>query len=394
MLEIKDKKNCSGCSACCSICPVNAIEMIEDNEGFVYPIIEQEKCTKCGLCKKICPCINDKENKNTSKPQVLAAWSLDNKNKEQSSSGGCFYELAKYILKKNGCVAGAGFDEKLNIVHKIIDDEENLIELKGSKYVQSNIGDTYIKVKEALKNEKMVLFVGTPCQVAGLYSFLQYIEYDNLYTADLICHGVPSPKVYRKYLDELSNKYNSKPNKVNFRSKISGWKKYSMQIDFDNSQTYVKSSNEDIFMRGFLKNIYLRPSCHACKFAKIPRIADITLGDFWGIGEKDSRLDDDTGTSELIINSEKGKKILNEVKENLYLEEIDLEYGIKVNPCLVGSAKKSLQREKFFKELDKKSFEKLSEKYIIKEELFKKIYILILNILSKIKRKLIKLIKR
>ena len=389
-----EKNKCTGCTACYSICPVNAIEMKEDNEGFIYPVIDENKCTKCGICEKTCPCINEKKNKNINIPKVLAAWSLDNKNKEQSSSGGCFYELAKYILKNKGIVVGAGFDNELNIVHKIIDDEENIIELKGSKYVQSHIGDTYIKIKEALKQGQLVLFVGTPCQVAGLYSFLRNKEYDNLYTADLICHGVPSPKVYKKYLDELSIKYNAKPIKVNFRSKSSGWKKFSMKIDFDNSQTYIKDLNEDLFMRGFLNNIYLRPSCYECKFAQIPRIADLTLGDFWGIGEKNPKLDDDTGTSELIINSEKGKKLLNEVKENLYMEEIDLEYGIKVNPCLVGSVKEPKQRKLFFDELDNKSFEKLIKKYIIKEKILYRIYILVMRILYKIKRVLIKLIKR
>lgn len=394
MLEIKHKKDCTGCSACYSICPVNAIELQEDNEGFCYPVIDEKKCIKCNICEKKCPCINGDKSSKIEKPQVLAAWSLDNKNKEQSSSGGCFYELAKYVLKNNGVVVGAGFNKELDVIHKLVDNEERLIELKGSKYVQSYIGDTYSKVKEALKEDKKVLFVGTPCQVAGLYSFLGNQENNNLYTADLICHGVPSPKVYRKYLEELCTKYNAKATNINFRSKISGWKKFSMKIDFDNAQTYLKSLNEDLFMKGFLNNIYLRPSCYDCKFAKIPRVADITLGDFWGIGDKKSELDDDTGTSELIINSDKGRKLLSEIKENLYIEEIDLEYGIKVNPCLVGSVKEPKQRKRFFEEVDKKSFETLCKKYNVKEKFLYKTYIVIVRILSKIKRVMVSLIKK
>lgn len=386
MLKIKDKKECTGCSACFNICPTKAISMEEDEEGFVYPKIDETKCIKCGLCEKTCPCINEIKNNNYSKPNVLAAWSLDNDNKKTSSSGGCFYEMAKYVINQGGVVIGAGFDENLNVIHKIATNIDELFELKGSKYVQSKIGNCYIKVKEYLNDNKLVLFVGTPCQVAGMYSYLKNKEYKNLYTADLICHGVPSTKVYRKYLEEISNSCNSKPLKITFRDKSNGWKKYRVKIDFK-EKSYIKNASEDIYMRAFLSNICLRPSCYDCKFSKIPRIADITLGDFWGINNIDSKLDNDTGTSELVINSERGKKLLSNINENIFMKEVELDSGIKYNPCLVGSVKMPEKRKDFFKDLDIKSLNELEKKYFPKRNVM-------IRVIGKIKGKIYSIIKK
>jgi len=385
MIEIKNKKKCTGCSACCSICPTKAISMLEDNEGFVYPVIDEAKCIKCGACKKICPCLNNIESTNFDVPTVLAAWSLDSRNKETSSSGGCFYELAKYVINQGGLVVGAAFDEDLNVVHKVVDNIVGLNELKGSKYVQSRIGDCYIKVKKYLDEYKKVLFVGTPCQVAGLYAFLKNNQYDNLYTADLICHGVPSTKVYRKYLEELSKKYKSKPISLTFRDKSSGWKRYKFKINFENKQ-YIKSASYDIYMRAFLSNICLRPSCYECKFSKLPRVADITLGDFWGIENIDAKLDDDTGTSELVINSQKGKEMLSNVEDNIFVKEVKLEDGIKYNPCLVTSSKMLEKRGQFFIDLDNNSLSKLEKKYFPKRPF-------VIIFASKIKNNIYRIIK-
>lgn len=387
MLKIKDKKECTGCSACYSICPTKAISMQKDEEGFTYPIIDESKCVNCGLCKKICPCINDIENANLKIPTMLAAWSVDSKNKETSSSGGCFYELAKYVIKLGGLVVGAGFDKELNVVHKIADRIDDLFELKGSKYVQSSLGDCYTKVKEYLDNNKIVLFVGTPCQVAGLYAFIKNKEYNNLYTADLICHGVPSSKVYRKYLEELKEKYNSKPTEISFRDKTYGWKKFSVKVIFEGNLKYIKDLGNDKFMRAFLSNICLRPSCYECKFAKLPRVADITLGDFWGVKNIDNSLDDDTGTSELVINSEKGKKLLSKIRDNIFVKELELTDGIKYNPCLIGSVNIPEKRTKFFIDLDKYSLAKLEKKYFPKRPL-------IIRIASKAKNTIYTLMKK
>lgn len=368
MLEIKEKKECTGCSACFNICPTKAISMQEDEEGFVYPKIDETKCIKCGLCEKTCPCVSEVKNINLDKPTVLASWSLDSENKLQSSSGGCFYEFAKYIIAQGGVVFGAGFDNELNVIHKLVDNIKDLAELKGSKYVQSKIGDCYVQAKKCLEEEKLVLFVGTPCQVAGLKSCLKNKQYDNLYTADLICHGVPSGKVYRKYLKEQEQKNNAKPISLTFRDKSDGWKKYKVKIEFESGK-YVKSASEDIYLRAFLSNICLRPSCYSCKFARLPRVADITLGDFWGIDSINPKLDDDTGTSELVINSEKGKELLSKVKEKVFCEEMQLEDGIKFNPCLVTSVSIPKNRKAFFEELDSLTLEELGKKYFPKDNL-------------------------
>lgn len=372
MIEIKDKKKCCGCGACFNICPKNAIKMISDKEGFLYPKVDTEKCIKCGLCKKVCPILNDNRNNNFYNPKQYAAWSNDDKNRLSSSSGGLFYELANFILTNNGVVFGAGFDNELNVIHKVANNVEDLFELKCSKYVQSNLNDCYLNVKEMLSSEYKVLFVGTPCQVAGLYSFLRNKEYKNLYTIDFVCHGVPSPKVYRKHLSELESKFNCKAQHVYFRDKSNGWKKFNFKVEFENNKIYKKNLCEDLFIRGFLKNMYLRPSCHECKFSKIPRVSDITLGDFWGINSISNKLDDDKGTSQVLINSDKGKYLFDSVFSNIFISEVDLEFGKKVNPCLISSVNPDKNRDKFFKDLDKNDMKTLEKKYFPKPNFIKK----------------------
>lgn len=385
MLKIKNKKDCTGCSACYSTCPTQAIAMIEDDEGFVYPQIDETKCIKCGLCEKTCPCIKEKKNNNYIKPKILAAWSLDKDNKLESSSGGCFYELAKYVLKQGGAVIGAGFDNELNVIHKVAESKEELLELKGSKYVQSKIDNAFINAKNILKKDRFLLFVGTPCQVAGLYAYLGNNKFDKLYTADLICHGAPSPKVYRKYLNEIKAKYKTKPTKISFRDKTYGWKRYSMKIIF-NDKVYIERASENSYIRGFLSDLYLRPSCYDCKFSKLPRIGDITLGDFWGINNIESDLDDDIGTSELIINSDKGEYLMEKINSSVFVKEMDLDAGTKYNPSLICSSKEPKKRVEFFEQLDKQTFDKLSKRYFPKRAF-------IIRIVGKVKNKLHSFIK-
>ena len=383
MVKIKNKKDCSGCSACYSICPVNAIEMRQDNEGFYYPIIN-DNCIKCGACNKVCPCLNTKVNNNKERPEVFAAWSLDYNNKLESSSGGCFFEIAKYIIGKGGVVVGAAYDKQLNVIHKIVKTEQELICLRGAKYVQSTIGNIFREIMDHIKQDKMVFFVGTPCQVAGLNSYLGYKKNDKLYTADLICHGVPSPKVYNKYLLELERKYKSKPIKMNFRDKTTGWNRYSLKVEFENGKKILDNIQENVYMRGFLQNIYLRPSCYDCKFRGFPRVADFTLGDFWRIKEKKENLDDDTGTSELIVNSVKAEALLNEMHNSIHREQIDLDFGIKVNHCLNHNVKQPENRDSFFKELDNQTLFKLSKKYFKRTSIYVLTKIRIKRMLKKI----------
>lgn len=365
-----DKKGCTGCGACYNICPKNAITMQVDEEGFKYPMIDKEKCINCKLCEKICPVLNKVKKEEQELTNVIAAYTKNDEERTISSSGGIFFELADIILAKKGAIVGAGYDEKFNVVHKIIYNKEDLKELQGSKYVQSATKDTYKETKKILENGIEVLYVGTPCQIAGLKSFLQK-DYDNLYTCDLICHGVPSPKVWQKYLSE----YKGKIQNCYFRNKDNGWNCFSMKILFDNNKFKRFKMTKDDFIRLFLNNYTLRPSCYDCKFSKIPRIADISLGDFWGVEGKYAEFNDDKGTSLILVNSEKGQELLENIKDKIiYKENCDLDYAIKCNPCICGSVKEPEKRKEFFNDLDKMKIKQLANKYLTKQSLISRIY--------------------
>lgn len=364
------KKDCTGCGACYNICPQNAIVMQTDKEGFKYPVIDKEKCINCNLCEKICPVLNKVNSNIKETPEVLAAYTKNENERRLSSSGGMFYELANFILSTQGIVIGAGYDEEFNVLHKIINTVDNLKELQGSKYVQSDTNDTYKRVKQLLKKENIVLYVGTPCQIAGLKSFLQK-DYTNLYTCDFICHGVPSPKVWQKYLSE----YNKKIKNCYFRNKDSGWNCFSMKIVLENNKYKRNKMTKDIFLRLFLNNYSLRPSCYNCKFSNIPRISDITLGDFWGVEGKYPEFNDNKGTSLVLVNSNKGQKLLENIKDKIiYRENCDLDYAIKCNPCICESVKQPEKRKEFFYDLDKMKIKQLSNKYLKRQSLIRRMY--------------------
>lgn len=383
MINIHNKSKCSGCYACYNICPKNAIEMIQDEKGFLYPKVIKEKCINCGLCDKICPIINKTEILNS--PQAFAAYNKDEKVRKESSSGGIFTLLAEKILEQEGVVFGAKFDENFNVIHSYIERKEDLEVFRGSKYVQSKIVDTYKKAEEFLKDDRLVLFTGTPCQIEGLKAFLRK-DYDNLYTQDLICHGVPSPKAWRKYLEFHEKKDGSRPMRINFRQKDDGWNLYALLLQYNNN-AYKTNHNDDLFMQTFLQNVCLRDSCYDCSFKSKHRKSDITLADFWGIDQVLPEMNDDKGTSLVIINSEKGEKLFNEIKEKLVLKETNLEKAINFNKSMIKSVVIPKTRESFFKDLDQLEFDKLAKKYTSQRSIIRRI-------LSKCKRILIKIIKR
>lgn len=393
MIEVKHKKDCCGCHACENICPKHCIEMKVDQEGFWYPEIDQTKCINCNLCEKVCPELKQYANPNALQPQALGAWNLDEQVRKQSSSGGVFTALAEWIIDQKGIIFGAGFDECLSVIHKKVTTTEELADLRGSKYTQSKIGSTYKEAKECLMQGKKILFIGTPCQIAGLYSYLQK-EYENLYTCDLVCHGVPSPKVFNRYKEYLEGKNNSRVKKVSFRDKKHGWKVFSMALDFENNSRYIKTLREDPFMLGFLKDKYLRPSCHECTFSTLPRMADISLADYWGVSEKYPELDDDKGTSLLLVNTDKGQKILASCKKQLFMQECDFAHALQHNPCIAGSVKPHPEREQFFKDLDSIPFEELIKKYMSPPSWIRRKISRVRGILGAIKRRLFKVIKR
>lgn len=379
MIQIKDKFNCSGCSACFNICPKNAIEMKEDDEGFKYPIVNKKRCINCGMCEKTCPIINKKERKN--KVKVYAAINQSSDVRMQSSSGGIFTLIAEYILEQNGIVFGAKFDNDFNVKHEFIQDKEQLKEFRGSKYVQSNIGDTYKKTKEFLEKQKYVLFTGTPCQIEGLYAYLQN-DYKKLYTQDIICHGVPSPKVWSKYLKYRKEVDNAILKKIEFKNKDDGWQNWNLKFSYE-KKAYKNSLNNDIYVQAFLKNISLRDSCYNCNFKKKNRISDITLGDFWGIQNVNPKFGDNQGTSLVIINSDKGRELFEKIINNIIYEEVDFESAIKYNTSMIKSPKKPKSRKKFFENIDNIPIDKLVKRYLPKErkiiKILRKIKTMIIN---------------
>ena len=383
MIEIKNKKDCTGCSACYSICPQNAIKMKEDEEGFKYPVVDEKKCIKCGLCMKICPMQKNEEKNNDFK--AYACKNINERERLNSSSGGIFGLIAREILNQNGIVIGATFDKENIVNHISINQIEQLPLLYGSKYVQSNMNDIYKKTKQFLAAGKKVLFTGTPCQIEGLYSFLQH-DYENLYTQDLICHGVPSPKVWKMYLEYISKKCGNKIKKIEFRNKDNGWKDFNLKITFEDNSIFEESHNTNIFMKLFLGNVILRDSCYSCKFKKIHRKSDITLADFWGIENVLPRFDDDKGVSAVLINSNKGQEIFNKIKQDLICKEVNINDIIKYNENAIESVNRNRHSKTFFSKFGEKNvdFEKLakgSTKITLLDKIDNKIY----RILKKLK---------
>ena len=385
MIEIKDKSLCSGCSACKNICPKNAIEMIEDECGFKYPKINRELCINCGLCNKVCPILNKKIGENN--PKCYACYNKDEKTRMNSSSGGIFSLLATEILNRNGVVFGAAFNNDFSLTHQYIEKIEDLDKLRTSKYLQSNIGDSYKQVKKFLNSDRYVLFTGTPCQIEGLISYLGK-NYDKLYTQDIICHGVPSPKVWKKYLEYREKIDKEKPKKINFRDKKQeGWKMFSLSFKYKEKE-YSKNQKQDLYMKAFLKDVCLRNSCYNCSFRKKQRLSDITLADYWGIEKIHPELDDNKGTSLVLVNSNKGKKLYSAINRLIISKEVTIEDAIRSNKALIKSPNLNKNRNKFFKNLDKKEFDILVKKYVPKASVTKKIQNKTKRILKSLLKKL------
>lgn len=350
-----DNTLCTGCSACLNICPISAIQMKENVEGFIEPVIDSTKCTNCGLCIKICPVLNTKYE-NNKKPDCFA-YMADDEIRKQSSSGGVFHVLANYFIKNNGYVAGAIWTDDWKVKHIVSNKIEDIEKMKKSKYLQSEIGNCYKEIKKLLDENKKVLFTGCPCQVAGLKLYLQK-EYENLFCIDILCHGVPNAKTFHKYLNENYN-FNEIKN-IDFRDKEQGWD-VTLKIEKNDGSDFFQFKKNPYTML-FLKNISLRKSCGSCKFNKLPRQGDLTLGDFWGI---DKKYNDNKGTSLVLINSSNGKKLAKLLKKNakLYVKR-DLKKTCKraINICQSLSASKN--RNKFFETYNKISIDEANARYI------------------------------
>lgn len=359
-LEIKEKKDCMGCYACLNICPEDCISMHIDDEGFWYPIVNYDECINCGLCVKVCPVINKTLVDN--EPKAYACYNKDEEIRLDSSSGGIFTLVAEEILDSGGVVFGVGFNEEFKVVHSYTEVKEELSKYRGSKYVESEIGNTYKQAKDFLKQNRNVLFTGTPCQISGLKSYLGK-NYDNLFCLDNVCHGVPSPMVWDRYLDFRSKIAGSKPKNINFRLKDEGWNSYSISFLFKNEKEYKEKSNKDLYMRAFLKDVCLRPSCYDCSFKGLNRESDITLADFWGIHNILPDIDSDKGVSLIFVNSNSGKEMLEKIKNKAVLKEVDINEAIVHNSCAIKSVEYNPKRDEFFKELNQLEFDKLVKKH-------------------------------
>ncbi len=390
METVFDKKNnCYGCGSCVQICPTIAIDLIVDKEGFSYPEINLDKCTDCGLCRKSCPIFSSVEASSEPYPQVYAIWNKNEDIRKASTSGGVFSALAEKVLSQGGVVFGAAFNDKVEVVHRGVESSDQLWSLQGSKYTQSSIGNTYKEIRVLLKDGRKVLFSGTPCQVSGLYSFLGRIN-QNLYTCDCVCHGVPSPGVFELYKAHLEKLNNSEIQRFQFRNKSSGWKNYNVTVSFKNGQHVSTNFKEDPYMRGFIGNMYLRPSCHSCKYASVQRQSDITLADFWGIDKYNPQLDDDKGTSLILLNSPRGEELLTACRDKLAIFKADLPAAIRENPSLIGPSSPNKRRSRFFTKMEYGDFPALALKFLKAPSRTQ----LLLSRCLRIPKKLVKLVLR
>lgn len=390
MKEIVSKEKCNGCHACSSVCPKNSITMQVDKEGFWYPKINQKTCIDCGLCAKTCP-VNNPVKVNREEKDVLA-YAVKNKDeiiRLKSSSGGMFTVLAKAVLDKGGVVFGAAFDKDFNVYHTYVTTEEDLEKFRGSKYVQSRIGDSYLKAEEFLKQGRYVLFTGTPCQVGGLKAYLKK-EYPNLYTQDIICHGVPSPKVWQVYLKFAVK--DKKIKEVSFRDKENGWDGFLFKITFDSGEE-LKTNSTSGYMKAFVYDYCLRNSCYQCSFKSSVRCSDFTIADYWGVNGIHPEFNDNKGTSLVFVNSMKASELFEQLKDNFDYILTDKEHAIKHNPYMVASVKRPWQREKYIQKINAKDFDEITSWTFGDPENLKNSS-LVRRIIGKIKRIVKKIIRR
>lgn len=350
-----DSSRCSGCGSCAAVCPRDCITMEYDREGFRHPRVDPERCVRCGVCESTCPIMAPLPS--SAEPKAVAAQNRDDDVRASSSSGGVFSALAERILRRGGLVCAAVYGEDFSVVHVTADTPEGVARQRGAKYPQSRAEHCFAGIRAALRRGTPVLFVGTPCQCAGLRAFLGGDD-PNLLLVDMVCHGVVSPKVWARYLQERRHldAGGASLTAVNLRSKTTGWSRYrySVRMDYADGQAYRALQGEDPLMRGFTGNLFLRPSCSGCAFKGRNRCADLTLGDYWGIWEQHPEFDDDRGTSLLLIHTAKGQGAWEQIAEQFRALETPCAEAISKNPSAVASSVPHGARERFFRDLDRK----------------------------------------
>lgn len=372
-IKIEDKKLCCGCTACYSICPKKAISMVEDEEGFLYPKVDKEKCINCGLCKKVCPILNVKKELK----QKQDGYIVSNKNNiilNQSTSGGAFSPIANYIISNGGYVFGAAFDNQFDVNHQCINNKKDLLKFRNSKYVQSNIGNTFKIAKKLLDDGKMVCYSGTPCQIEGLKKFLKK-DYNNLILVDVVCRAVPSPGIWKKYKEMLRKKY-GEISQIVFRDKKLGYQYSTMMVKFKNGKIIRNGIESDPWLRMFFSGMIIRPSCSNCKFRKKYRESDFTIWDCFNVADLSNKFDEKKGATRILIHTMKGKKIFDKIKDNYHYEQVKVDKLILGLAELKKSPKENLNKKKFYKcysnngiELAIKKFFPFSPNIILKKNI-------------------------
>lgn len=382
MIQLQQKSDCCGCNGCTQICPKQCISMKEDTEGFLYPHIDKEICIDCHLCEKVCPVIHQGSPRTTNK--VYAAKNKNEDIRLKSSSGGVFTLLAEEIIAQGGIVFGAKFNDEWEVVHGFTETKEGLADFRGSKYVQSYIGESFKEAQNFLRQGRTVLFSGTPCQIAGLKNFLRK-EYNNLITVDFICHGVPSPQIWNRYLTEtcekiivedrknsvIPNRFNGEVKScikaINFRSKILGWKKYSFFLKLKSTtlqgekdtEGFFEPLGKNIYLKGFTRNLFLRPSCYHCPSKSFKSQSDYTIADFWGIQKYYPQFNDDKGVSALFVHRDKDIFPY----EKCDIIKSSMQEVLDQNPALIKSSSPKDNRASFFRRIDKKHITPLINTY-------------------------------
>lgn len=359
MIQVQDKRECCGCTACASICNHEAIHMQVDEMGFKYPVVDISKCVECGLCEKVCAFQEHYDTaSNFQEPFVYAVRHKNNKEIKTSRSGAMFTALSDFIFERKGIVYGVGFADHFRVVHKRITNREDCKDLKGSKYVQSDLTDIFRSVKKDLADGFPVLFSGTPCQTSGLHSFLGKKEWENLYLCDIVCHGVPSPKVWADYLEYVETKENRLIEKVNFRDKERGWKAHFESFVFQGGKKIITRTFTDLFY----KHLILRPSCSSCKFTNTRRPSDITIADFLGWEKAVPGFnDDDLGCSLVFVNTPKGDQLFKHILPEIHAIQTDLAHCMQ--PNLEHPSVFSPKYDSFWEDYQRKGFDFVVKKY-------------------------------
>lgn len=364
MISVKDKNKCYGCSACYSVCKRNAISMIEDEEGFYYPSVDLLKCVGCGICEKVCPYLNDSEMSLSEHSLYFAVQYKNEKKRMESTAGGFFSLVADYVLEQHGIVYGVGY-EKTVICHKRAEIEAELEDMRGSKYVQSALLESFREICQLLSEKRLVLFVGTPCQVHGLKRYLaqEKMLSEDLITIDLICLGVSSPGIFKKWIEFLEKKYKNIVRVIQFRNKRFGYATSNVRVIFENDQILEQKYDTKAYIKTFFAGLNVRPSCYACKFRTLPRVSDFTIGDCIQIGDYSHEMNDDKGTTSVWAHTERARKIAEDVQGRMRWKMIE-----KNSTNRTGNPEKQMKipagRSDFFQDAQAFPYEHFIRKWV------------------------------